>query len=32
MGRLDEYAMNRIDQALQISFGLGGDTPRGARY
>ena len=32
MGRLDEYSMNRIDQALQISFGLGGDTPRGARY
>ena len=23
MGRLDEYSMNRIDQALQISFGLG---------
>ena len=28
MGRLDEFSMNRIDQALQISFGLGFDAPR----
>lgn len=27
MGRLDEFSMNRIDQALQISFGLGFDAP-----
>jgi mRNA interferase MazF len=26
MGRLDEESMLRIDEALQISFGLGGDT------
>ena len=32
MGRLDEYSMNRIDQALQISFGLGNDSPRSLRY
>lgn len=25
MGRLDEQSMGRVDQALQISFGLGGD-------
>lgn len=25
MGRLNEFSMNRIDQALQISFGLGMD-------
>jgi mRNA interferase MazF len=32
MGRLDEYSMNRIDQALQISFGLGNDFGRPIRY
>jgi mRNA interferase MazF len=26
MGRLDEGSMNRINQALQVSFGLGGET------
>ena len=26
MGRLDEESMLRIDEALQISFGLGGDN------
>lgn len=25
MGRLDEASMLRVDQALQVSFGLGGD-------
>ena len=28
MGRLDEQSMSRIDQALQISFGLGGEGIR----
>jgi len=23
MGRLDEVSMNRVDEALQVSFGLG---------
>ena len=27
MGRLDEVSMNRVDQALQVSFGLGGLPP-----
>ena len=26
MGRLDEGSMNRINQALQVSFGIGGET------
>lgn len=26
MGRLDELSMNRVDEALQISFGLGPET------
>ena len=25
MGRLDDQSMNRVDQALEISFGLGGE-------
>ena len=28
MGRLDEVSMNRVDQALQVSFGLGNVPPR----
>lgn len=28
MGRLDEVSMNRVDQALQVSFGLGVVPPR----
>ncbi len=28
MGRLDDGSMNRVDQALQISFGLGVAAPR----
>ncbi len=32
MGRLDAYSMNRIDQALQISFGLGTPTSRTTLY
>ncbi|MBR7093100.1 MAG: type II toxin-antitoxin system PemK/MazF family toxin [Clostridia bacterium] len=28
MGRLDEQSMGRVDQALQISFGLSGDRRR----
>ncbi len=32
MGRLDEFSMNRIDQALQISFGLGPDSSRSTSY
>ena len=28
MGRLDEASMNRVDQALQVSFGLGAVPPR----
>lgn len=27
MGRLDDVSMNRVDRALQVSFGLGADTP-----
>lgn len=26
MGRLDDGSMNRINQALQVSFGIGGET------
>ena len=29
MGRLDEVSMNRVDQALQVSFGLDSAPPRG---
>lgn len=32
MGRLDEFAMNRIDQALQISFGLGTEATHPTSY
>ena len=28
MGRLDEVSMNRVDRALQVSFGLGAVPPR----
>ena len=28
MGRLDEVSMNRVDRALQVSFGLGEVPPR----
>ena len=27
MGRLDTGSMNKVDEALSISFGLGGDAP-----
>ena len=27
MGRLDNGSMNKVDEALSISFGLGGDAP-----
>ncbi|MBQ9859306.1 MAG: type II toxin-antitoxin system PemK/MazF family toxin [Clostridia bacterium] len=27
MGRLDDVSMNRVDRALQVSFGLGADIP-----
>ena len=30
MGRLDDQSMNRVDQALEISFGLSGGTDRRA--
>lgn len=30
MGRLDEHSMDRVDQALQISFGLAGGQPHEA--
>ena len=29
MGRLDQNSMDRVNQALSISFGLGGQDPRG---
>ena len=31
MGRLDEHAMNQVDQALSVSFGLHGEHQRGYR-
>ena len=30
MGRLDQSSMDRVNQALSISFGLGGQDPRGS--
>ena len=29
MGRLDDHSMARVDEALQVSFGLGGDMHHG---
>ena len=30
LGRLDQSSMDRVNQALSISFGLGGQDPRGS--